>query len=195
MTLTARTVTGVVQGYHWGDTDFIPRLLGREPDGTPHAELWLGTHGNGQTVFDDGTPLSAVTGELPYLLKVLAAAEPLSLQDHPTREQANDGYRRGVYRDANEKPELLCALTRFEAFCGVRPVEDTLHLLRHIGARELAGATGSETDSPEAAASVRARAPSRPPARTQARMSSSSPRSNHNPCSRQTSTMTPLRWP
>jgi mannose-6-phosphate isomerase len=149
VTPTPRTVTGVVQDYHWGDTEFIPRLLGREPDGTPRAELWLGTHHNGPTKFDDGTPLSAVTGELPYLLKVLATAEPLSLQVHPTREQANDGHRRGGYPDANEKPELLCALTRFEAFCGVRPVEDTLHLLRHIGAHQLADAV--EAGGPGAA--------------------------------------------
>ncbi len=59
--------------------------------GQPWAELWLGTHPNGPTVLDDGTPLSELTGTLPYLLKVLSAAEPLSLQVHPTR---GAGHRR-----------------------------------------------------------------------------------------------------
>ena len=65
---------------------------------------------------------------------MLAAAEPLSLQAHPTAEQAVDGHRRGVYPDANAKPELLCALTRFEALCGIRPAEATVALLREVGA-------------------------------------------------------------
>ena len=78
-------ITGVVQHYAWGDHDFIPRLLGVEPDGRPWAELWLGTHPNGPATLADGRPLADVTGPLPYLLKVLAAAEPLSLQAHPDR--------------------------------------------------------------------------------------------------------------
>lgn len=138
MAPTPRPVTGVVQHYDWGDAEFIPALLGREPDGRPHAELWLGTHDSGPATLDDGQPLAEVTGDLPYLLKVLAAADPLSLQVHPDESQAADGHRRGVYPDAHAKPELLCALTRFEAFCGVRPVEATLDLLTDIGADQLA---------------------------------------------------------
>ena len=116
-----RRIVGPVQHYAWGDPTFIPSLQGREPDGRPCAEWWLGTHPNGPASFEDGTELRSVTGDLPYLLKVLAAAEPLSLQAHPTADQAVDGHRRGVYPDANAKPELLCALTRFEALCGMRP--------------------------------------------------------------------------
>jgi len=129
-----RRILGPVQHYAWGDPTFIPTLQGLEPDGRPGAEWWLGTHPNGPAHFADGTELRSVTGDLPYLLKVLAAAEPLSLQAHPTAEQAVDGHRRGVYPDANAKPELLCALTRFEALCGIRPAEATVALLREVGA-------------------------------------------------------------
>jgi mannose-6-phosphate isomerase len=132
-----RRVEGVVQHYAWGDTDFIPTLLGREPDGRPWAELWLGTHSNGAATLDDGTPLADVTGELPYLLKVLAAAEPLSLQTHPNAAQAIQGYERGAYPDARPKPELLCALTPFQALCGIRPVDATLSLLDELGIDDL----------------------------------------------------------
>jgi mannose-6-phosphate isomerase len=140
MTPAPVPITGCVQHYAWGDQEYIPRLLGVAPDGRPWAELWLGTHPNGPAVLSgDGSALSESTGELPYMLKVLAAAEPLSLQVHPTATQAVDGFDRGVYPDDRAKPELLCALTRFEAFCGIRPVEPTLALLDELGADELAG--------------------------------------------------------
>lgn len=139
-------IAGVVQHYDWGGTDFIPNLLGLEPDGRPWAELWLGTHPNGPTQLADGTPLAAVSGHLPYLLKVLSAAQPLSLQAHPNIEQAVDGHRRGVFPDPYAKPELLVALTPFEAYCGIRPAEQTISLLNEIGARELSDRV--EADGP-----------------------------------------------
>lgn len=157
-------VVGVVQHYAWGDPSFIPDLLGARPDGTPWAELWLGTHpsapstaidpttatGSSTQADDERRPLTDVSGTLPYLLKVLAAAEPLSLQTHPTAEQARLGFEREerdgpavdaadrIYRDPYPKPELICALTSFDALCGFRPVADTVGLLRSIGAGELA---------------------------------------------------------
>lgn len=134
-----RRIEGIVQHYDWGDPALIPELLGLEPDGRPWAELWLGTHPNGPSRFDDGTPLVDSTGTLPYLLKVLACAEPLSLQTHPDAEQARAGFERGVFSDPNPKPELLVALTPFQALCGVRPVDATLGLLRELGIDELAG--------------------------------------------------------
>lgn len=136
--MSARLIHGVVQHYAWGDVDFIPRLLGVDPTGEPWAELWLGTHPNGPATLDDGMPLDRLTGELPYLLKVLSAAAPLSLQTHPTAEQAAEGFERGVFGDRRDKPELLVALTEFEAFCGVRPEAATTELLRSIGATQLA---------------------------------------------------------
>jgi mannose-6-phosphate isomerase len=130
-------VTGVVQHYEWGDTTFIPELLHVTADGTPWAELWLGTHPNGPTTAG-GTPLRDLTGELPYLLKVLAAVEPLSLQVHPTTAQAVDGFARGIYPDDRAKPELLCALTPFDALCGIRPIAATLTLLGALDVEPLA---------------------------------------------------------
>ena len=142
--MPVRVVEGVVQHYAWGDPDFIPGLLGVAGKGLPWAELWLGTHPNGPTELDDGTPLANLTGTLPYLLKVLAAAEPLSLQVHPTQEQARAGFERGIFGDPQSKPELLVALTEFEALCGVRPAEATVELLRTIGAALLADAVAAD---------------------------------------------------
>jgi mannose-6-phosphate isomerase len=131
-------IEGTVQHYDWGDPAFIPELLGLDADGRPWAELWLGTHPNGPSHFDDGVPLADVTGPLPYLLKVLACVQPLSLQTHPNAEQARAGFDDGVFLDANPKPELLCALTPFRALCGIRPIDATLTLLRSLGIDDLA---------------------------------------------------------
>jgi mannose-6-phosphate isomerase len=136
-------VEGVVHHYPWGDPAFIPQLVGVEPDGRPWAELWLGTHPNGPARLGDGTALADVTGELPYLLKVLAAAAPLSLQTHPDADQARSGYDRGIFVDPYPKPELLCALTPFSAFCGFRAIEPTLELLADLGADRLEAVVSS----------------------------------------------------
>ena len=139
-------VEGVIQHYAWGDVDAIARLQGVEPDGRPQAELWFGTHASGPSRLSDGRHLQDVVGSLPYLVKVLAAAEPLSLQVHPSKGQALAGFDRedaaGIpldspqrnYRDPFHKPELLCALTSFEAVCGVAPIDQTDALLSELGA-------------------------------------------------------------
>lgn len=143
-------LTNTVRRYAWGTTYAIPDLLGVEPDGDPQAELWLGAHPDSPSVLPDGRRLDdAVRGDphamlgdrvveafgdrLPFLLKVLSAAGPLSLQVHPTREQAVAGFaadeRAGIpadaphrrYRDEHHKPEMVVALTPFEALCGLRP--------------------------------------------------------------------------
>jgi mannose-6-phosphate isomerase len=137
-------VAGVVQHYAWGDADYIPSLINAEPDGRPWAELWLGTHPNGATHLADGRLLADLTGQLPYLLKVLAVAHPLSLQTHPNLAQAVDGFQRGIFPDPNPKPELLCAVTPFEALCGVRPVDATLALLHELGIHAAAGLLASD---------------------------------------------------
>lgn len=157
-----REVRGVVQHYTWGDLEALPELLGVEPDGRPWAELWFGTHPVGPaTVVEPGQPdrpLADVAGTLPYLLKLLAARQPLSLQTHPTAAQAEAGFAReqsaGIpptsphrtYRDPFAKPEVLVALSPFEALCGFRPVAETLRLLADIGrpAAELSGRIGSD---------------------------------------------------
>lgn len=145
-----RRITGRVHHYSWGDRRFLPDLLGEPPDGQPWAELWLGTHPGGPARVDDDGMLRDAAGDLPYLLKVLAAAEALSLQTHPDTSTAQAGFARenaaGVavdeptrtYRDPHAKPELLCALSPFDALCGFRPVAATEALLRSIGAHDLA---------------------------------------------------------
>ena len=142
--MPVRVVEGAVQHYEWGDPDFIPSFLGVASKGKPWAELWLGTHPNGPTLLDDGTPLESVSGPLPYLLKILSAAQPLSLQAHPTPEQAAAGHETGVFADPHAKPELLVALTEFEALCGFRPPEKTVELLRELGADQLADVVESD---------------------------------------------------
>lgn len=139
-----RQIIGTIQHYPWGDPTALPALLGRRPDGTPWAEWWLGTHPGAPASLADGTSLHEVAGELPYLVKVLAAAEPLSLQTHPDHATAAAGFDdeelRKVPRDAPErtfrdpyaKPEVLCALGPFEALCGFRPVDATLTVLADV---------------------------------------------------------------
>ena len=127
-------ITNTPRDYAWGSHTAIAELLGSAPTGGPEAELWLGAHPGSPSLLADGTPLSdVVDGRLPFLLKVLAAASPLSLQAHPTMEQAAAGFERenalGVpldasnrnYKDAFHKPELIYALSDgFRALCGFR---------------------------------------------------------------------------
>jgi mannose-6-phosphate isomerase len=146
-----------VRPYAWGSTTAIPRLLGVEPTGEPQAEMWMGAHPGAPSRTLRG-PLNEVIdkaperelGErtvarfgprLPFLLKILAAGAPLSLQVHPDLEQAKEGYadeeRRGIpvdaphrnYKDANHKPELICALTEFDGLCGFRAPDAAADLL------------------------------------------------------------------
>jgi mannose-6-phosphate isomerase len=163
----AFAIDGVTQHYAWGSPTAIPHLLGTAPDGRPHAELWFGAHPGGPSRAPQlGTSLAELIAadprlllgravvsrfgpRLPFLLKVLAAQRCLSIQVHPTRTQAEEGYaaedRAGVpldspmrnYRDSNHKPELLCALTDFQALCGFRPPAETGRLLAALGLGEL----------------------------------------------------------
>ncbi|MGV9560709.1 mannose-6-phosphate isomerase, class I [Streptomyces sp. NPDC003480] len=146
-----------IRPYAWGSTTAIPRLLGVEPTGEPQAEMWMGAHPGAPSRTPRG-PLNEVIDKspeqelgartfarfgprLPFLLKILAAGAPLSLQVHPDLEQAKEGYegeeRRGLpldaphrnYKDANHKPELICALTEFDGLCGFRVPDDAAELL------------------------------------------------------------------
>jgi mannose-6-phosphate isomerase len=156
---------GTVRPYAWGSRTHIAALLG-EPVPSPHpeAELWLGAHHDapsrlvertgGSTLLQalaedpDGTfgagRAERWQGRFPFLLKVLAADEPLSLQTHPSAEQAAAGFAReestGVarsapernYRDPLPKPEILCALEEFHALAGFRDASVTVRLLRAL---------------------------------------------------------------
>ncbi|WP_309103263.1 mannose-6-phosphate isomerase, class I [Microbacterium sp.] len=134
-------LTNAPRDYAWGSTSLLAELEGREPTGAPEAEVWFGDHPGDPADVAGGGTLDAVTGgELPYLLKLLAAADPLSIQVHPTIEQAKSGWEREAglalddphrnYRDDNHKPELIVALSdRFEALSGLRPVAHTRRML------------------------------------------------------------------
>jgi mannose-6-phosphate isomerase len=145
------SLTNEPRDYAWGSTTAIAALLGRPASGHPEAEYWLGTHPGSPSQLlepeDNGgaTLLSQLT-TLPYLLKVLAADAPLSLQAHPTSAQAQEGFDRenaeGVpldapnrnYRDNRHKPELIYALSdEFVALCGFRSVPATRALLEALG--------------------------------------------------------------
>jgi len=160
-------LTGVVKDYAWGSPTAIPTLLNRPADGRPQAEYWLGAHPGGPAVLTRLDPDTAdptlgawlrahpeALGEtdrqrfgdqLPFLLKVLAAEAPLSLQAHPTAADAAAGFERentaGVPIDAPErsfkdpwpKPELLVALSPFEALSGFRHPARTLELFEGLG--------------------------------------------------------------
>ncbi|MDF1604989.1 mannose-6-phosphate isomerase, class I [Nocardioides sp. YIM 152315] len=152
-------LTCATRDYAWGSPTLIPRFLDLPADGRPQAELWVGAHPGAPSRLPDGTRLDEHIGayaedtlgartldifgpRLPYLVKALAAAEPLSLQVHPTTERARIGYdledQAGIpigapersYQDRFHKPEMLVAITRFEGMAGFRDVEKTIRILR-----------------------------------------------------------------
>ena len=150
-----------IQDYAWGSYSFIQDLLGFEQTETPWAELWMGAHPKAPSrvrVNDEWQALDRLIEQspeeilgprtakrfhntLPYLFKVLSAEQPLSLQAHPNREQAKNGFDRenheGLaltapernYKDDRHKPECICALTPFWAMEGFRPINEMVELL------------------------------------------------------------------
>jgi mannose-6-phosphate isomerase len=140
-------ITNTPRDYAWGSRTAIAELLGTAPSGGPEAELWLGAHPGSpaRLVGREGTLLDVVDGRLPFLLKVLAAERPLSLQAHPTPAQAEAGFAAeeaaGVpidapernYKDRYHKPELVYALSDpYRALCGFRPVAETRAVLAAV---------------------------------------------------------------
>ena len=116
------------QRYAWGSVELIPQLLGTEPDGKPQAELWFGTHPTSpaQVLDEQGGTLSERIEPLGFLVKFLAAAAPLSIQAHPSKEHAAARFAQGYpgYSDSNHKPEAIVAISEFEALCGFRPISE-----------------------------------------------------------------------
>ncbi|QCQ92001.1 mannose-6-phosphate isomerase, class I [Rhodococcus sp. SGAir0479] len=177
-----RQLEGALRSYAWGSRTALAELCGRpSPSAHPEAELWLGAHpGDPARVIEGGSSRSlrdvvaeapvaelgdrcvaAFGDRLPFLLKVLAAEEPLSLQAHPSAEQALEGFAReeasGLpvdspernYRDASHKPELVVALTRFEALAGFRDPHRTVRLLAALNVPELAPYVGLLAGQPD----------------------------------------------
>jgi len=173
----------VIQEYAWGSHSVIAELMGRKsPSGRPQAELWMGAHAKAPSMAffkQEKVPLNDLIAaypeeilgqsvarrfdnQLPYLFKVLAAAKPLSVQAHPNRLQAREGFRRenaaGIaldagkrnYKDDNHKPECVCALTPYWALCGFRAVSEILSLLSRIQPAGLSDMIMSLSNQPDA---------------------------------------------
>lgn len=153
-----------IQNYAWGSRNALTELYGvANPSGTPMAELWMGAHpkspsqiafrGERRSLREviDGAPEAMLGyavarrfGELPFLFKVLCAEQPLSIQVHPSKNAAEEGFSRenaaGIplnaaernYKDANHKPELVYALTPFQAMNGFRELSDIVSLLQPV---------------------------------------------------------------
>jgi mannose-6-phosphate isomerase len=171
-----------VQHYAWGSRTAIPELLGcPSPAPEPWAELWMGAHPIAASrVAGEAGPepldafisrdpvavLGAATAarfdrKLPFLLKVLAAAEPLSIQSHPSRDQAREGFERenraGIaldaphrcYRDDQHKPELICALTPFHALNRFRDPREIAERLAALGEPALAASIAALRAQPD----------------------------------------------
>lgn len=178
---------GIIRNYDWGSKTALAQLSGRPvPSIEPEAEMWFGAHPGspsllGNSVDPSGTNTSLLDaieaspraalganvaeryGRLPFLLKLLAADRALSIQVHPTKQQAEEGFARenaeGVpldafhrnYKDDNHKPELLVALTEFRAMAGFRPIKRTLELLDTLGVDPLTTATEALRNDPTSA--------------------------------------------
>lgn len=170
----------VIQNYIWGSQTAINELFGiGNPDNQPQAEIWMGAHPNGcSKVAESGMLLSDLIaqdpvgvlgdytverfGDLPYLFKVLAADKPLSVQVHPSRNKAIEGYQKensqGIelaagnrnYKDANHKPELVYALTFYKAMNGFRPIGDIVSLFNQAGVETLRSEIDALADRPSA---------------------------------------------
>jgi mannose-6-phosphate isomerase len=151
---------GIVQHYAWGGYDFLPQLLLEEnKEQKPYAEYWLGAHPNHPSTIMNGEPVflsdfinhhadetlgrevNAKFSSLPYLLKVLDVRQMLSIQVHPSKESAVEGYeeenKKGIpvnapnrnYKDKNHKPELMVALGDFWLLHGFKREEELSKIL------------------------------------------------------------------
>ncbi|MFB7514900.1 mannose-6-phosphate isomerase, class I [Streptomyces sp. NPDC056144] len=157
-------LSNTVQPYDWGSRTLLPELMGVRPTGSPQAELWMGAHPAAPSRVSRGGALipldRLVAGDpegqlgagtarrfgprLPFLVKLLAADAPLSVQVHPDLAQAQSGFARenalGVpldaphrnYRDDQHKPEMIVALTAFQGLCGFRNPTDTADLFASL---------------------------------------------------------------
>lgn len=160
-----------VQKYAWGSHTAIQQLMNAPSTKTPWAEVWMGAHPKAPSEVYFGQQWIALPdfirrfpkqilgpaiagrydGTLPYLFKLLAAEQPLSIQAHPNAEQARAGFEEESahgpdlnsparnYKDPNHKPECICALTRFTGLKGFRKINAAIELIECFCPRSLAG--------------------------------------------------------
>lgn len=137
-----------VKDYAWGSTTLLAEFTGAAASDSPQAEMWFGTHPTTPTRLDDGSALADIA-DLPYLVKLLAAEQPLSIQAHPPLDHARVGFKaenaagipldhpERTYKDANHKPEMLVALSDFIAMAGFRDPTESAETFRQLA--ELVG--------------------------------------------------------
>lgn len=157
-----RRIIGTPREYAWGSHTALREFCEVPVPAGPLAEIWYGAHPAAPSgVENAGSLLSMIDGDpdcylgadvgqrydwrLPYLMKLIAPAEPLSLQVHPSRAMAQRRFAEetaaGValeapdrlYKDSNHKPELVYALSEFEAMCGFRAPRRAAELLGGLG--------------------------------------------------------------
>ncbi len=147
-----------IQHYHWGDYSFIPELQGRPKGDKPEAELWMGAHPTSpsRTVESDrglddiistepqntlGPQAGDFQNELPFIMKILAIREPLSIQVHPNAQQAEEGFTFAQsnltgaqsYSSPRGKEEVVCALTETDLKFGFREVNEIYAIIDAVG--------------------------------------------------------------
>ena len=174
-------ISNTPRDYAWGSATLLADLEGRTPSGAPEAEVWFGDHPGSPALVHDGSDRTldawlgdhsgeaGVPARLPYLLKLLAAGAPLSIQVHPSQEQAVEGFAReeaaGVpvgaghrnYKDDNHKPEVIVALSEtFTALAGLRDLAATRRLVDALGDADGVRALRERLDAADSAAALRA---------------------------------------
>jgi mannose-6-phosphate isomerase len=165
-------LTPVVFHDAWGSSVSIASLQGRDiPSARPESELWMGAHEEGPAgTSRDGAPdLAAVVAadpvrelgagcverfgpRLPFLLKVLAPGRAISIQAHPTAEQARAvraSTGADVYVDDWAKPELLLAISPFEVFVGMRTQAEVAELAARLRVPRLAAVVEAAASAPD----------------------------------------------
>jgi mannose-6-phosphate isomerase len=143
--MSCRKITNETKDYAWGSTNLIPEFLEVEPNGKPQAEIWFGTHPSSTAYFVDTEQGIDEEVDLPFMVKILAADKPLSIQVHPNKQQAEIGFikenisniHRNAfnrnYKDDNHKPEMIIAVNdNFRALCGFQDVSKSVKALDEI---------------------------------------------------------------
>ncbi|WP_040158539.1 mannose-6-phosphate isomerase, class I [Nigerium massiliense] len=174
-------INGTIKHYAWGTHDQIPAILGIPADGRPFAEYWLGAHPLSPSLIGD-KPLDEALREeqsalgercvehfgdkLPFLMKILSARHPVSIQAHPPRAKAEEGFAREnaaqipvddpvrTYRDDWPKPEIMVALTQFDSLAGFRAPQHTVRLFEELGVLDIVGSVIGPLTFREGAAGI-----------------------------------------
>lgn len=140
-------LTNEPMNYPWGSTHLIPDLIGFEETETPIAEMWFGTHPISTAKLANGDPLSKIT-QLGFMVKFLGASGPLSIQAHPTKAQAIEGFEdensqgidfehsSRIFKDQNHKPEILIAVSPFRVLSGFRPIDKINQELAELATKD-----------------------------------------------------------